>query len=123
MSKNKSKGTKSEEKPLKSVKECHEIGIQLWNYAQLQMPDMLSNFYNTDKCIKELHKVMGLNGVTDFAPFANAWLKMLNHYIESALWCSIFNSNRLVLDDRKSMSMADEALKGYRTMALKFDVE
>lgn len=123
-SKSNNKSTEAE-KPLKSVEECHSIATQLRGYAQAQMSTHLLDFYNTEKCWRELTEFLlkqSNQAVMDFAPFANSWLRLLHHYIETALWCSVFNSNRFVLDDKKAMSMADEALKGYREVALKLDV-
>lgn len=119
-----------EEKPLRSVREIYEAGTALINEARSKIPVPFSVYsiydgYNVAKYATALKEACwaGLDesAVIDHRPFAEAWLKLLNHALESAMWCFIYNSNRLVLEEKKAAGFAEEALREYRKVVLAYE--
>lgn len=122
------------EKELPSPFQAHQTGVDLMIEAVYKLRNLnldLTGFglmqeYNVNKCIDALTRCVvdsHSDSVIDQRPFAAAWLKMLNHYIESAVWCFVYNSNRGVLPEKKAGSLADTALAEYRKVALAHGVE
>lgn len=115
------------EKPLPPATDSYKAGVALIKEAQRLTGDPIYGQYNIVNCYNHLNQMgwssLNENAVMDFRPFASAWLKLLNHYIESAVWCTIFNVNRAHIDTNKSAKIADEALAQYRKVALAYGVE
>lgn len=109
------------EKELPSAVDAHKIALALISEAQHKTGSSMYDGYNIVKCMNNLKQAgwdsLNENIMMDMRPFAAAWLKMLNHYIESTIWCFVYNSNRGVLPEKKAGSLADTALAEYRLKA------